>query len=227
MNSVVCERIIDDNCYISKTDLDGKITYVNKNFCKISAYEEDELIGATHSLIKSIDTTTDTYKNMWATILSKKVWKGVLKNSTKFGREFFMDTSIYPVIDNNGDIEEFISFGNDLTHYLDIITYDQLTGLKNRDSLKHDINNIKNYICVIVNLDNFSDVSEFYGSIVGDNVLIETSKRLVNIFKGSTIYRLQADQFAILKILPQKYNKSQLEDIMKINYALLLKTRTL
>ncbi|MEA3554743.1 MAG: EAL domain-containing protein [Campylobacterota bacterium] len=215
MNNIVCERIIEDNCYISKTDLNGVITYANNNFCKISAFDEDELLGQTHSILKSIDTTNDTYKEMWDTILLGKVWKGVLKNSNKFGREFFMDTSIYPVINNDGNIQEFISFGNDLTHYLDIITYDQLTGLKNRDSLKHDINNIKSYICVIVNLDNFSDISEFYGGIIGDKVLIETANRLVSIFKGTTVYRLQADQFAILKILPQKYNKEQLEDIMK------------
>lgn len=69
MNNIVCERIIEDNCYISKTDLNGVITYANNNFCKISAFDEDELLGQTHSILKSIDTTNDTYKEMWDTIL--------------------------------------------------------------------------------------------------------------------------------------------------------------
>ncbi len=214
MDKIICKHIIDDNCYIVKTDIDGNITYVNENFCDISGFAKNELIGNTHSKVKSVDTSSEFYANMWDTISKGNIWKGVIKNSTKYGKDFFMETSIYPVIDTQGKIKEYISFGNDLTHYLDIITYDQLTGLKNRDSLKNDINNIRSYICVIVNLDNFSEITEFYGGLVGDKILIETANRLVHIFKGSVVYRLQGDEFAILKILPIRYKKEDIEDIM-------------
>ena len=215
MNLKICEAIVNDNCYIVKTNVDGKITYANKNFCELSGYKEKELLGNTHSLIQSPETNQEIFEDMWKTITSREVWKGVLKNKTKLGQDFFMNLSIYPIINENDHIVEYVSFGSDLTHYLDLITYDQLTGLKNRDSLKKEIKNNQRYICVIINLDGFSDVTEFYGGIVGDNILKQTASRLETIFKGSNIYRLQADEFAILKQLPMKYDKEELENIMK------------
>ena len=215
MNKETCSAIVNDNCYIVKTDIEGNITFVNNNFCRISGFKEDELIGYTHAKIKSSDTTNDIFKDLWDTILNGDIWKGVMKNSTKYGNDFFMQLSIYPIKNDKNEIIEFVSFGNDLTHYLDLITYDQLTGLKNRDSLKNDINKLKSYICVIVNLDAFSDVTEFYGGLVGDKILQQTAMRLVDIFKGSNIYRLQGDEFSILKVLPNKYDKNEIEDIMR------------
>jgi PAS domain S-box-containing protein len=79
MDRIVYEKIVDDNCYISKTDINGTITFVNENYCKISAYNEDELIGQTHSKIRSTETDEKIYKDIWQTILSGKVWKGILK----------------------------------------------------------------------------------------------------------------------------------------------------
>ena len=215
MNSTVCTHIINDNCFITKTNVDGNITFANDNFCKISGYTQEELIGSYYEKTQSACEDKDFFHNIIKTILTGKTWKGIIKNSTKYGKEFYMDSSIYPVNDENGKIKEIITFGNDLTHYIDLITYDQLTGLKNRDSLKKDINDTLEYMCVVVNLDNFSDVTEFYGGLIGDKVIMETANRLINVFKGSSIYRLQGDEFAILKPLPNKYINKTLEDMVK------------
>ena len=215
MDTIVYQRAIQDNCYVTKTDINGKIIFVNENFCKISGYSKDELIGYTHAKIKSPDTKVEVFRDMWNTILSGKPWKGIVKNSAKSGKDFFMDTSIYPIKDQNGNIKEFISFRNDLTHYIDLLTFDQLTGLKNRNSLKNEIDYTKSYMCIVVNIDNFSEINEFYGGFIGDKVIIEIANKLTSVFKGSTIYRLQGDEFAILRQLPNKYKKEEFEDIAK------------
>jgi len=213
MTNTACSHIINDNCFVTKTDINGIYTFVNENFCSISGYLEDELIGSKYTITKPQDDDSST--EILDTIKSGKVWKGIVRNSTKYGKEFFMDTSIYPITNENNEIEEFITFGNDLTHYIDLITYDQLTGLKNRDSLKKEIDNSKDYMCVVINLDNFSDITEFYGGIIGDKVIIETASRLTTVFKGSEIYRLQGDEFAILKLLPKNYKNGMLEEVVK------------
>ena len=215
MNISICQRILEDNGFITRTDINGNITYVNQNYCKISGFSREELIGNNHSKVKSTDISNKIYTQLWDTISNGKVWKGIIKNTNKIGSSFFMETSIYPVKNDFGDIIEYVSFSNDLTHYLDLITYDQLTSLKNRDSLKTDLLNIQNHICLIINLDGFSDITEFYGGFTGDKILIETANRLIKIFKGCTIYRLQGDEFAIIKVLPAKYDKEELESIMK------------
>ena len=215
MKKNVCKKILNDNCFITKTDIDGNITYVNDNYCKISRYSRDELIGNSYSKIKSNETNDSTYKNMWDTILSGEIWNGILKNKTKDNRVFLMDTTIYPIFDKQNNIKEFVSYGDDLTHYSDLIQYDQLTGLKKRESLKKEMDNLKDYVCVIINLDNFTDVIEFYGGIVADKVIVETAKRLVKVFKDCGIYRLQRDEFAVLRLLPNQYDKNEFENIMK------------
>jgi diguanylate cyclase (GGDEF)-like protein/PAS domain S-box-containing protein len=214
MTPTACSHIINDNCYVTKTNLDGIITFANDNFCKISGYLKDELIGSSFCITEPKDEQVLS-KQIFNDVKSGKTWKGVLRNSTKYGNDFFMDTSIYPVKNEHDQIEEIITFGNDLTHYIDLITYDQLTGLKNRESLKKDIDNEKHYMCVVINLDNFSDINEFYGGVIGDKVVVETANRLQTVFKGSGIYRLQGDEFAILKLLPQNYKNGMLEEVVK------------
>jgi len=215
MQNSLYEHIIYDTGFVTKTDLEGKISFVNENYCNISGYRDNELLGNTHSCIKSIDTDPKIYKKLWDTILQGKTWKGIFKNISKHGKPFYMDTSIYPIKNENGEVLEFISFSSNLTHYIDLITYDQLTGLRNRDTFKKDIDQSKNYLCIVINIDNFSDITEFYGGLVGDEVIIKVANKLDEVFKGSYAYRLQGDEFAILKQLPKVYNKSELINVSK------------
>lgn len=209
------KNIIYDTGLVSKTDLDGKIQFINDNYKLLTGYETDEIIGQTHSILKSKDTAPIFYEELWNTITQGDIWKGVFKNISKNGKTFYLDTAIYPYKNKQGEIVEYISYSSDITYYIDLITYDQLTGLRNRDALKKDIDVTKSYICVVINIDNFSDITEFYGGFIGDDVIKETAHRLQNVFKGSLLYRLQGDEFAILKQVPLHYEEQKLIDVIK------------
>ncbi|MEA3290673.1 MAG: response regulator, partial [Campylobacterota bacterium] len=106
----VYQHAVDQTTIVSKTDLEGKITYANDMFCNISKYNRDELIGQTHSILKHPDNNQDLYKEMWKTIKTdKKIWHGVVKNKAKDGSKYTVDTTIIPIIDSNKNIIEFIS----------------------------------------------------------------------------------------------------------------------
>jgi len=215
MDHTVYKQAIHDNGYLTKTDIEGNITFVNDNFCKISGYSKDELIGKKHSIIKSYNIKQNLFEDMWKTILDGKRWNGIVENIAKDGTPFYMDTNIYPVKNEKGEIVEFIAFRNNLTHYIHLLNFDTLTGLKNRDSLKNEIETDKTYILTVVNIDNFSEINEFYGGFIGDKIIIECAKRLKNIFSGSSVFRLHGDEFAILKQLPFKYKKEEISNIVK------------
>lgn len=100
---------------VSKTDKNGIITYVNDRFCKALGYTKEELIGRYHNIIRHPDMPDNLFKNMWETILSKKIWHNVMKNLSKNGSTFFMDTTIVPVTSANGEIQEFIAIRTDIT----------------------------------------------------------------------------------------------------------------
>lgn len=110
------KTIIDTSAIISKTNKEGIITYVNNNFCTISEYSKDELIGKNHSIIKHPGTPDDLFKDLWNTILiEKKIWSGVITNRTKHNENYIVQTSIMPILDNKNNIIEFIALRNNIT----------------------------------------------------------------------------------------------------------------
>lgn len=103
-------EVIDTVANISKTDIHGKITYVNQNFCDVSKYEKNELIGKSHNIVRHPDTSAETFKNMWHTISLGKVWKDKLKNLAKDGTSYFVNSTIIPRFDEiNENIIEYVA----------------------------------------------------------------------------------------------------------------------
>ncbi len=94
---------------ISKTDLEGNITYVNDLFCQLTGYEAHELVGQPHSIVRVEQVPKSVYKDMWDTIKAGKTWTGIIPNKGKGGGIYVVDTSVQPVFNDNGEITEYIS----------------------------------------------------------------------------------------------------------------------
>jgi len=109
------KEAIEKTNIISKTDTHGIITFVNDEFCKISGYSKDELIGKNHNIVRHPDILKSTFKKLWETIKAKKIFKGTVKNRAKDGSAFYVNTTVIPILDENGKIEEFIAIRYDVT----------------------------------------------------------------------------------------------------------------
>ncbi len=109
---------IDEASIVSKTDINGDITHINDAFCNISGYMHFELLRAKHNINKHIDMPKESFHDMWKTILSKKVWKGIVKNICKDGSSRIINTTIRPILNTKGEIVEFISIGHDITEQI-------------------------------------------------------------------------------------------------------------
>jgi len=95
------KKIFDKNIIVSETDLDGVITYVNPNYCKETGYSEDELIGSTHAIIKSENTSHELYEKLYDTINNNKTFIGIIQNTRKDGTYFWVNLHIVPIILKN------------------------------------------------------------------------------------------------------------------------------
>ena len=212
------KKAIDKSSIVSKTDKNGLITFVNKKFCEISGYEEDELIGKSHNIVRHPSMTKEFFNNLWKTITNKEIFKGVIVNKKKNGTVYYVDTTIIPILDENKDIVEFISIRHNITKIyeqnklIEEQFKDELTLLPNRQKLLRDLKDNKITKIAIININSFRDINNFYGFETGDLVLKKFSQILLDkIYENIELYRVANDIFAICT-----KNKENLEDIRKI-----------
>ncbi|MDC0932776.1 PAS domain S-box protein [Arcobacteraceae bacterium] len=111
---------IDQNSIIAKTDNTGTITYVNDNFCDITGYLKEELIGQNHRLLNSDNKPKSYWKKMYQTISSGNIWQDEVKNKTKDGHYYWVDTTIVPHMGIDGKPESYISLRTDITEQKDL-----------------------------------------------------------------------------------------------------------
>ncbi len=111
---------IENSNIVSRTDTEGIITFVNDEFCNSSGYTKEELLGKNHNIVRHPDVPTSTFKNLWDTIKEKKTYKSTVKNLTKNGKTIYLNTTVTPILDKNGDIEEYIAIRYDVTQEVEL-----------------------------------------------------------------------------------------------------------
>jgi len=112
---------LDSSAIVAKTDLDGVLTYINKHYCDISGYKKEELLGQNSSILNSGKRSKSYYQKLWNTINNKKIYKTLFENKTKDGSIFYIDTTIKPILNIEGDIVEFIAVSHDMTQLMNAL----------------------------------------------------------------------------------------------------------
>lgn len=184
--------IVDKSNIISKTDIKGRITYVNDSFCKISGYTKDELMGKNHNIIRHPENPKELYKNMWETIkLKKQPWEGVLKNSSKSGKSYYVKTIITPVKDLDGEVYEYISIRDAVNAIIDDKKY-----------LYEKIEQNHLSILALLQIEEFDMLDKFYSRAMVDQVEKNFAYNLFSYLpKGysfENVYSLGEGKFALL-----------------------------
>ena len=199
------KNAIDESSIVSKTDSKGIITFVNNRFCEISGYKKEELIGKNHNIIRHQNMTKDFFKNMWKTLLNKEIFRGIIINKRKNAETYYVDSTIIPILDSNNNIIEFMGIRHDITQIFEkekIIQeqfLDELTSLKNRQKLLKDLKNLIHPKIAIININSFRNINDFYGFKIGDSVLKNFAKKLLEYKTiNLNVYRISNDIFVFL-----------------------------
>ena len=92
------ETLLPENEFIySRTDLKGQITEANEAFCQVSGFTREELLNQPHNIVRHPDTPPMLFSDMWYTLHKGEPWRGTLKNRSKDGAFYWVDTCVVPV----------------------------------------------------------------------------------------------------------------------------------
>jgi nitrogen fixation negative regulator NifL len=149
---------------ISITDKKAKILYVNEEFCRVTGYSPNDILGENESLLSDKSTPRQWYHDLWRTISSKKRWHGHLINRHKSGQRYLADLTIAPIVNTLGTITHYIGMHRDMT-----VSYEAEKKVNNQKLLIESVINSSPIAMVVVDdsdkviLDN-----QLYKALVSD-----------------------------------------------------------
>lgn len=106
---------LDISSIVSISNLNGDFIFVNNNFCEVSKYSSNELIGKHHSIVWSKLHSPAYFEEMRSAMQNGKPFRGEFCNTAKDGTVYWTDNSIIPFLDDTGNVYQYLSIGWNIT----------------------------------------------------------------------------------------------------------------
>ncbi|MDK2042534.1 PAS domain S-box protein [Aliarcobacter butzleri] len=189
------KNTVDRSAIVSKTNEKGIITYVNEAFCNISGYSQNELLGKSHNIVRHEDMDSSMFKEMWHNIKDLKIpWMGVVKNRKKDGNPYWVQTIINPILDENGNILEFIGIRTDITEIE-----------KTKEHLKNQFDISQNNFQEVMNL------SKLYeNAIERSNIILRVNANKIITYANEQFYKISG--FTKEELIGTHYDSLKISD---------------
>lgn len=208
--------IVDEHVITSRTDLLGNITYASKAFCQISGYSKEELLGKNHRILRHPSMSAELYQDLWKTIVSGQVWHGEICNMAKNGSTYWVDATIYPILDKSGHSTGYMAVRQNISDRKQaelLAITDEMTGLYNRRHFNEQMDilwrlaarNEEVLALLMLDVDFFKSYNDTFGHKAGDDALkaVSTAMRSAIGRAADAAFRLGGEEMAILMLMNQ------------------------
>ncbi|MDF1654303.1 MAG: diguanylate cyclase [Coxiellaceae bacterium] len=202
-----------------------EIVYVNNAFTKLTGYSAEEAIGNTPRMLQGPETNKETRAKIKQALQQQQPIQIEILNYSKSGEAYWLDLSIVPLANANGEVEYFAAIERDLTQkkaaekqLQQLASVDELTQVYNRrtffEKANHEIKRIQRsglqFGVMILDIDDFKSVNDTAGHQAGDAVLSELAKVLVDCIRDiDTLARYGGEEFAFILPLTDQEQTQQ------------------
>lgn len=197
------------------TDARHHIEYVNWQFCRITGFAPEEVIGKHVDYLSAGRTSPEIRSHMSQTLRQGSAWHGDLLCRRKNGELYWSSMSVSPVAAGDGEITGMVVVAEDLTEQREtdrkiqqLAFFDPITGLGNRQFLLDNLDEFfaegataadQQTVLVFIDLDDFKRINDSLGHEMGDRLIKTAAHRLkVVVSDSDVLVRLGGDEFAIL-----------------------------
>jgi len=168
---------LDQAAIVAITDQSGKIIYVNEIFSRISKYSVDELLGQSHRIVNSGYHPAAFFQEMWATIKRGDTWRAEVCNRAKDGSVYWMDTTIVPFLNQEGQPYQYISIRSDITLQKQM----EEKVVQSAEMYRLITGNSSDFISIVDRDGNFKYASPSYEEVLGYNILQLLNSNLCSV----------------------------------------------
>ena len=191
-----------------------EIVYVNDAFTRVTGYTSEEVLGKTPRILQGEGTVIGEKEKIKQALEKKEPVRATLQNYSKDGTEYWVDLSILPLRNRQGEISHFAAIQRDITelkkleHNLQVLCRtDPLTTAANRRAFNEILSqefsrfqrSNQEYALIMVDLDRFKAINDKHGHHVGDQVLVEVTERCRDKLRvHDMIARLGGEEFCII-----------------------------
>lgn len=198
--NILSEIVKQSPASVLLTDINGKITYVNQQFSKLTGYSFGEVIGTNPRVLKNDDQDKIVFKELWNKIVEGKVWQGELLNKKKNGEPYWASATISPIKNNDGETTHYLSIEQDITDRKELEI-----NLKLALHKANEISNFKSYL-----LGNLShEIRTPMNAIIGFSQILK--EEIEDQSKVEMIEKILRSSFRLLNTLNAIIELSDLE----------------
>jgi diguanylate cyclase (GGDEF)-like protein/PAS domain S-box-containing protein len=196
------------------TDAEGIILDVNRAFCELTGYSQEEAIGHSSHLLDSGHHDEGFFRQLFETAARQEYWQGEIWNRTKAGAVGVVLMTISAVRDGAGQLTHYVGVFSDITEKKEseqrlehLAHHDALTNLPNRSlfhdrlqqAMKKSRRDNQSLALFFIDLDRFKEVNDTLGHVVGDQLLVQAAQRIASCVRNSdTVARLGGDEFMVV-----------------------------
>ncbi len=197
------------------TDREGRIEWVNLAFCRLSGYEEEDVLGRTPDFLCNGRPEPGCDPGLWQSLSPGQVWRGQVVNRNRGGGAYTVEQTVTPLAGHGKGVSHFVVVQEDVSARLEaeerlrhMAGHDFLTDLPNRydftERLKIELERAERsgrwLALLVLDLDHFKDVNDTFGHSAGDELLVSVAKRLGGMLRAkSALARLGGDEFGIVQ----------------------------